>query len=124
MNPCAPPTPLVAIDMPNGPAHPRQPRPVGGAFGIGIAAVISTMRLGSPTLSNVRELFRLRNAEMVQVFSLRAIKSGCAEIWIDYHRRNRLERTERAGVFADISDAIGFVDARRALLNASGWRRV
>jgi hypothetical protein len=82
------------------------------------------MMLGSPIRTDVRELFRLRNAEMVQVFSLRPIKSGCAEIWIHYHRRNRLERSERAGVFAEISDALTFVEARLALLNGSGWRRV
>jgi hypothetical protein len=76
------------------------------------------------THAESRELFRLRNADAVQVFSLRELNAGLMEVTILHLRRNRLERTELAGTFANIAAAIEFVKARQALLSSAGWKRV
>ena len=75
-------------------------------------------------VTELRELFRYRNADLVQVFSLRQIRLGAAEVWIRHEHRNRVERSELAGTFTEPAEAFTFIEARRELLTSSGWKRV
>ena len=79
---------------------------------------------GRHGFTEIRELFRYRNADRVQVFSLRDLRVGAAEVWIRHKHRNRLERSELAGTFTERAEAFAFIEARRELLTRSGWKHV
>jgi hypothetical protein len=73
--------------------------------------------------TEIRELFRYRNAGAVQVFSLRRLRA-VAQVWIRHQHRNRVERSELAGTFTEPAEAFTFIEARRKLLTSAGWKRV